>query len=185
MTDLLSLSAFGPARPPVINHCSRCLRHIKDAALQSKSKILLETRPNVRLALRLSQAVEGPHLRPILGTLSNLNRARCVKLQIGRLAESGSCEHRAQRGSNPHLKLRECIGSDERIQLLRRIPGLLHSPFGLATISARNSRIGREIGKADTSLLLLLTDNLAGHDCMLSQFESPNTDSSDDRRPDQ
>ena len=63
-----------PPQPP------RSLRLVKDATFQSEPKILLHTRTDVRLALRLPQTLEEPRLRPVLGPRPNLHRTGRVKL---------------------------------------------------------------------------------------------------------
>src|SRR5262249_61398286 len=58
----------------MMNLQSYVLASKKDPRFQTKPQELVQSRANVRLALRLEQVVKNAHLRPVIGALSYLGR---------------------------------------------------------------------------------------------------------------
>src|SRR5262249_18063804 len=112
----------------MMNLQSYVLASKKDPRFQTKPQELVQSRANVRLALRLEQVVKSAHLRPVIGALSYLGRPTAAGLAIPGVTVP---ERGEDRPDAPRI-----------IQILR-----------LTLMRARNLGPRGNIGKADAALL--------------------------------
>src|SRR5262249_23102798 len=122
----------------MMNLQSYVLASKKDPRFQTKPQELVQSRANVRLALRLEKGVKSAHLRPVIGALGYLGRRTAAEPGIPRVTltstgagSSSATRHiqtlRRARNLGPRgnigkadaalLQAVGCYGAEERIQL--------------------------------------------------------------------
>src|SRR3954466_13375609 len=101
---------------------------MEDARLEPEAEVLVDSRPEMGLAARELQQVEGAHLRLVVGAFADRRRGPVGELAVARVAVARRREH----GLDP------C-----RVGLV----------LGLAAMPARRARARRHVGVADAPLL--------------------------------
>src|SRR5215470_4754009 len=77
-------------------HSSPGSCHIDQGCLETEAQIFIEANAQIRVALRLREALERTHFRSVVGAAADLDGGALAQLAIARVTEAHRCEDRLQ-----------------------------------------------------------------------------------------